>query len=82
MLSPEQKNEISCDLPPTVESVEERRSRMGSIRENLDLLEERTEAINPNGSLSKLLKMFQKLFSSITHTLSSVIKTIGYQSDL
>lgn len=79
MATIEEQSQRLQALPPTIESVEERRSRMGSIQENLDILEERTKEINPNGSLSKILKLFQKLFLSITHSLASVIQMLGPQ---
>lgn len=75
----DEQNQQLRALPPTVQSVDERLSRANSIQENLNILEERAQQINPNGPLAKVLKIFQRLFLSITRTLSSVAKTVKYQ---
>lgn len=66
----DEQNQQLQALSSTAESVDERRSRANSIQENLNILEERAQEINPNGPLAKVLKLFQRLFSSIAHTLS------------
>jgi tetrahydromethanopterin S-methyltransferase subunit A len=74
----EQTNQLQT-LPSTPESLLERSIMMDSMRSHLSLLEERTEHVNPNGPLSKVLKLFKKALITMAHMLSSVIKTLGYQ---
>jgi len=76
----EQTNQLQA-LPSTSESLLERSIMMDSMRSHLSLLEERTERVNPNGPLSKVLKVFQKALITMAHMLSSVIKTLRYQFD-
>lgn len=71
----EQHNQLQA-LSSTSESLLERSFMMNSMQSNLNLLEERTEQISPNGPLSKVLKLFQRALASMTHTLYSVIKTL------
>jgi tetrahydromethanopterin S-methyltransferase subunit A len=73
----EQTNQLQA-LPPTPESLLERSIMMESMQSQLSLLEERTQHINPNGPLSKVLKVFQKAWAAMAHMLSSVIKTVRY----
>ena len=63
----------------TSESQLERSLMMSSIRSNLNVLEERTQEISPNGPFSNVLKVFQRAFVSMAHTLLGVIKALGYR---
>lgn len=74
----EQTNQLQA-LPPTSESILERSFMMDSMRSHLSLLEERTERVNPNSPLSRVLKVFQNALLTMAHMLNSVIKTIRYQ---
>jgi len=74
----EQTNQLQA-LPSTSESLVERSFMMDSMRSHLSLLEERTENLNPNGPLSKVLKVFKKAFATMAHMLNSVINTLRYQ---
>jgi NurA-like 5'-3' nuclease len=74
----EQTNRLQA-LPSTSESLLERSMAMDSVRISLRVLEERTEHVNPNGPLSKVLKVFQKALATMIHTLYSVIKAVHYQ---